>query len=140
MNSIHTFPPSKILAPTDMSAASESALRYARHFRERFGSGVLVLHAHNLDLPPYFSSGQLGDIRRELRRSGRAAREYVRKQSEPVLGFLPDVNVVEGTPTEAILEASRKDGIEWIIMGMHGHRGLDRFWMGSVTEQVIRRS
>jgi nucleotide-binding universal stress UspA family protein len=24
-------------------------------------------------------------------------------------------------------------------MGMHGHHGIERIWMGSVTEQVIRR-
>jgi hypothetical protein len=53
------FPPRKILVPTDLGIESESALKYARYFHERFGSGVLVLHAHNFELPPYFSSGKL---------------------------------------------------------------------------------
>jgi nucleotide-binding universal stress UspA family protein len=101
---------------------------------------VLVLHARNLELPPYFSSGQMDDFKRELKRLGEAAKEYVRKHSEPLLGVSPEVQVVESPPIEAILNASQRHGIDLIVMGMHGHRGWERFWMGSVTEQVIRRS
>jgi nucleotide-binding universal stress UspA family protein len=140
MNPMHEFPPKKILVPTDMSAASESALQYARYLKEHFGSGVLVLHANHFELPSYFSSGQWKDLKRELTKLGKAAKEHVRRQSEPILGFLPDIEIVGEAPTEAILEASRKNGTELIIMGMNHHRGLERFWMGSVTERVIRQS
>jgi nucleotide-binding universal stress UspA family protein len=140
MNPRHEFPPRRVLVPSDMSAASESALKYARYFRDRFGTDVRVLHAHNFELPPYFSSGQVKDLKRELKRLKRAARDYVRGQSEPILGFPPDIEVVESTPAEAILAASQKHNADMIIMGMHGHRGLQRLWMGSVTERVIRQS
>jgi hypothetical protein len=36
MNSLHAFLPRKILAPTNMGTASESAFKYARHFGDRF--------------------------------------------------------------------------------------------------------
>ena len=60
------FPPRNILVPTDLGPVSKSALKYARFFHDRFGSRVYVLHAEHLKLPPYFSSGQLGDLKREL--------------------------------------------------------------------------
>jgi len=140
MNLHHVFPPRKVLVPTDMSAASESALKYARYFHERFGSELLVIHAHHFELPAYFSSGPKEDIKRELKREAKAAKDYVGKQAEPILGVLPDVEVIENTPVEAILDASHASNAELIVMGMHGHRGWERLWMGSVTEQVIRRS
>jgi nucleotide-binding universal stress UspA family protein len=122
-----------------MSAASKSALQYARCFHERFGSAVSVLHAHHLDLPPYFSSGQLRDLKRELKKLAKAAADHVQKESDPVLGFHPDITVVENEPIEAILSASQEQ-IELIIMGMHGHSRAERLFMGSVTDRVIRRS
>jgi nucleotide-binding universal stress UspA family protein len=140
MNSIHPFPPRKILAPTDLSTPSGSALQYARYFHERFGSAIQLLHAHHFELPPYFSSGQLGAIKHELMRLGKAATEYVRKESLPLLGHPAEIRVVDKAPVEAILEASREKGMDLIIMGMHGRRGVERVWLGSVTERVIRHS
>jgi|WetSurMetagenome_2_1015567.scaffolds.fasta_scaffold339771_1 nucleotide-binding universal stress UspA family protein len=140
MNQLYSFPPKSILVPTDMGAASASALKYARYIHDRFGSGVSVLHAHHLDLPAYFSSSQLEELKRELRKLTQAAIEYVRKESELVLGFSPDIAVVERPPLDAILEQSQNSRFGLIIMGMHGMSAIERLWMGSVTERVLRQS
>lgn len=140
MDPQHVFPPRKVLVPTDMSAASESALKYARYICERFKSELLVIHAHHFELPAYFSGAQMDDLKLELKRAARNARDYVRKQVEPLFGVVPEIEVIENSPVEAILGASRTRNADLVIMGMHGHRGWERLWMGSVTEQVIRRS
>ncbi len=140
MSQPYLFPPRNILIPTDMGTASKSALKYARFFHDRFGSRVSVLHAEHLEFPPYFSSGQLGELKRELRKLTRAAIDYLRKESESSLGFVPDVKVIENMPVDAILEQSRNSQFELIIMGMHGHSSAERLWMGSVTERVLRQS
>ena len=140
MNKPYLFPPRNILVPTDMGTASKSALRYARFLHDRFGSRVSVLHAEHLDLPPYFLGGQFGDLKRELKKLIRGAREYVQRESQSVLGFLPDVRVVESMPIDAILAQSQNTEFDLIIMGMHGHSSAERLWMGSVTERVLRNS
>jgi nucleotide-binding universal stress UspA family protein len=140
MNPFYSFPPKTILVPTDMGTASASALKYARLFHERFGSNVSVLHAEQLELPAYFSSSQLEDLKRELKKLTRAATDYVRKQSEANLGFTPEIKVVENTPIDAILDLSQGGQFGLIIMGMHGHSTVERLWMGSVTERVLQRS
>jgi nucleotide-binding universal stress UspA family protein len=138
MNIRHLFPPRTILVPTDLGPASKSALQYARFFHAQFGTAVSVLHVEHVELPPYFSSAQLGDLKRELKRLSRNVSDIVMKASEPVLGFRPDVKVVESTPVEAILEQSRNNHCDLIVMGMNGHSKMERLWMGSVTERVIR--
>jgi nucleotide-binding universal stress UspA family protein len=140
MNQPYPFPPQNILVPTDLGTASKSALKYARFFHERFGSRVSVLHAEHLELPPYFSSGQFGELKREIKKLTRAAIDYVRKESESTLGFLPDVRVVEDMPVDAILKQSKENQFDWVLMGIHGHSSAERFWMGSVTERVLRNS
>jgi nucleotide-binding universal stress UspA family protein len=115
MNLRYSFPPRTILVPTDMSPTSTSALKYAHLFHERFGTAVSVLHAEHIDLPPYLSSAQLGDLNLELKKLSRNATDYVRKESESVLGFLPDAKVVESDPTDAILEQSKSNKFGLII-------------------------
>jgi nucleotide-binding universal stress UspA family protein len=140
MNQSYSFPPRSILTPTDLGAASKAALKYARFLYERFESKVTVLHAEHLELPPYFSSGQVRELKREIKEMTRAAIDYVRKESESTLGFLPDVKVVEDMPADAILKESKDGQFELVIMGIHGHSSVERLWMGSVTERVLRNS
>jgi nucleotide-binding universal stress UspA family protein len=136
----YCYPPRKVLVPTDLGPASDMALAYAQHLHQAHGTAVQVLHAEHFELPPYFSSGQLDTLRRELKRSARAAVDFVRKSSEAVLGFAPEVSVIEGTPVETILNASEADKIDLLVLGTHGRHGAERLWLGSVTERVIRSS
>jgi nucleotide-binding universal stress UspA family protein len=136
----HIFPPRKILVPTDLSATSVPAFHYARLMHEQFGGAVHVLHAQHFDLPPYFSSGQIQSLMRELKKAARSATEYLRKESAASLGFEAEVSLAEKPPVEAILEASDGLGVDLIVMGTHGRRGADRFWLGSVAERVLRQS
>ena len=87
MNPRYSFPPRKLLVPTDMGTASRSALQYAQFIHERFGTAVSVLHAEHLELPPYFTNAQLGDLKREVKKLFRNTADYVKKESEPVLGL-----------------------------------------------------
>jgi nucleotide-binding universal stress UspA family protein len=48
--------------------------------------------------------------------------------------------LVEGNPAEEIIRAIQKSGAELIVMATHGRTGLHRLLMGSVAEQVMRKS
>jgi nucleotide-binding universal stress UspA family protein len=52
----------------------------------------------------------------------------------------PRTVVVEGEPAEAILAEAAPRGADLIVMGSHGRGGLQRLALGSVAEQVVRRS
>lgn len=47
--------------------------------------------------------------------------------------------VQQGTPHEVILDYADENA-DIIVMGTHGRSGLDRHLLGSVTENVVRRS
>jgi len=134
------FPPRSILVPTDLSATSLPALHFARVLHQQFGGKVHVLHARHFEMPPYFSSGQIQDLTREIRKSAKAAAEYLRKESIAVLGFEAEVAIAEKPPVDAILEAAATLSADLIVMGTHGRRGADRFWLGSVAERILHES
>jgi nucleotide-binding universal stress UspA family protein len=48
--------------------------------------------------------------------------------------------ILEGHPSHEIIEFSKNNSIDLIIMGTLGKSGLDRFLLGSVAEKVLRNS
>lgn len=48
--------------------------------------------------------------------------------------------IAEGDPAEKILKAAEVHGADLIVVGTHGRRGLRRLFVGSVAENIVRRS
>jgi nucleotide-binding universal stress UspA family protein len=55
-------------------------------------------------------------------------------------GLRVRMEVTEGNPSEAILQAGRRQNAGLIVMGTHGLGGLRKLLLGSTTEQVLRRT
>ncbi len=136
----HIFPPLTILVPTDLSPTSVQAFHFARVWHRQFGGAIHVVHAQHLELPPYFSTGQIQTFKRELKKATKAATEYLRKESAAALGIDVETSIVAAPPVEAILQTAETVNADLIVMGTHARRGADRFWLGSVAERVLRES
>jgi nucleotide-binding universal stress UspA family protein len=137
---IFSFPPHKAIVPVDAGGASLKALEWARLLKEKYGTATVVMHAQDFELPPYFGSGQLELLKRELKDSARAAARYFSKQAADALGFEPEVIIVEGPAAEAILDTAAHFHADLVVMGTHGRTGAERVWLGSVAERVLRGS
>jgi nucleotide-binding universal stress UspA family protein len=133
---------SKTLCPLDFSAVSAAALRFARQWTPPTSGRLVAVHADWLDVPPYFTEGQV----QELRLQAQSALEQAGRQlGEFVAGTLGDATgvesqVVEGMPATAILDFASRTKADWIVMGTHGRTGWNRWTLGSVAERVIRES
>jgi nucleotide-binding universal stress UspA family protein len=44
----------------------------------------------------------------------------------------------EGDPGDSIVEAAAAESVDLIVVGTHGRKGMDRFFVGSVSERVVR--
>jgi len=131
-----------ILVPTDFSAGSEHALRYAASLGERFGATLHLLHVLTVHgLEGALDEDDLPDMSPMLEAADRAARQ--RLDAGAVHGGDAEATVVKKLtrgidPSEQILEYCEKQPISMIVMGMRGGSGLARFVLGSVTERVLR--
>ncbi len=47
---------------------------------------------------------------------------------------------VAGDPKVELLNIAESRGVDWIIMGSHGRSGLDRFFLGSVSQAIVNRA
>lgn len=134
----------RIVFPTDFSECSNHALGYAVLLADRFESELHMLHAVVLhgDDPAnpeqrFPEAHALLDRLEKVAQSelGRvAAREdlaVLKVRQEQRRGF---------DPGSVILDFAREIDAGLIVMGTHGRRGARRLLLGSVAENVLRRS
>lgn len=136
-----TFPPTRILCPTDMSELSRVAVCCGLAWASQFGAKVFVLLARESTLPPrYFTPGQVP----ALTRQAEATEEEVRADLQAWVaafgapGVPVEAVVAPGSADRVILKAIEVVRPHLVVMGTHGRSGYRRWVMGSTTESVLR--
>lgn len=51
-----------------------------------------------------------------------------------------DTRILEGRVSDAIRKFADESNVDLIVMASHGHTGVERLWLGSVTEALARRT
>jgi len=127
-----------ILCPVDFSDASKRALKNAITMARRFKSELTILAVCELQGSTWFTSDKDKEKENELR---------YKLHKEEFDTFLRDFNLIDlnwtkeiprGNPSEKILSTISRKMIDLLIMGTAGRTGLNRMFMGSVTEKVVR--
>jgi nucleotide-binding universal stress UspA family protein len=133
----------RILAATDFSDVSASAVRRALEWASRFNASLFVLSAGEYDLSPrYFTADQIAGLMRQAREKEAQVRhdlkEWVRSLGGPEVPF--EAVTGPGPADRAILRGVEVIRPDLLVMGTHGRRGYNRFLMGSTTEKVVRQT
>ena len=132
--------PKLILVPTDFSAPSAQALRYGAALAERFSAHLLVIYADPFALPvdlTISAAGVFNVSREELVGTARGQlRAFAAANISRTVPY--DLEVLVGTPIDAIVAQAADTGADLIVMGTHGRTGLRRLLVGSVSEAVMR--
>lgn len=137
-----------ILVPTDRSECAERAYAPAAELAAYFGADLRVVHVAEwpLDPPADVDPITWDDVAHDLR---------LPPGQEPPRGPVPIVEVPAPTytptrpplarevglpmPTAVVLrDYALQHEVDLIVMATHGRRGLRRFLMGSVAEELVR--
>jgi nucleotide-binding universal stress UspA family protein len=132
----------QILCPTDFSEFSKRALDHALALARWYDARLTVLHAFPHFLPfggemPYFAPGaalDAGTRSRLIEELGAFAAPAA------AAGVVAETRLVEGDPSERIVEEARQLQADLVVVGTHGRRGFDRLLLGSVAERVVRKA
>ena len=131
----------KILVPTDFSEHAEYALRVAAQIAKKVNAEIFLLHM--LELPSQMSDMAVqGAEGPEIIFAIKKVREQFQTAKEkPYLQGIPVTEAVQFAKAfEGIIESSKKNGIDLIVMGSHGASGFEEMFVGSNTEKVVRTS
>jgi nucleotide-binding universal stress UspA family protein len=129
-----------IVVATDFSDLSQAALMQARELALALGARVHFLHvvdelaARYIDLPDY---PQMGLLQTTLERGARARMDALVAQQPSPPGAVGEV-LTSRSPAETIVSYARDVKANLIVMGTHARAGVERFFLGSVAERVLR--
>ena len=133
-----------ILCPIDFSEFSVKAYDYAQSLAWHYKAELLVQHVR-YSFPAFYIDASYKEIRRKLRTDAlQKLREFAKRQTR--IKVQPQCVVQDGTcfpKANSIRTGSlfcRNAGVDLIVMGTHGLRGVDRLMLGSVTEKVLRKA
>ena len=111
------WPPERVLVPLDGSGHAERILPHARRMIPSTGTVVLA----------------------EVLRPGAAAAGTALDEPRRLLlaeGQRVESRVAEGDPAEEIIRLA--SDVDLVALSTHGRTGVERWWYGSVAEQVLR--
>lgn len=129
----------KILLPIDDSEHSEKTIRYALDLAKLTHAAVVVMHAFQVPIFRKRGTAMVEDFRISLEEEAKELVAEVTAQLQNE-GLTASALVVEGSPSEAILQAAEADQSDLIVMGSRGGGGLPGLNLGSVAERVVRRA
>lgn len=128
----------RIVAPVDFTEASLAALRRARELAFRYGATLDVLHVVE---PLPFLGLHIGMLTAEdlvpnfMERVRTGLRRFVDQAEGPDVPVAS--HLLEGHADLRILEFASQQEADLIVMASHGRTGVERFFLGSVTERVV---
>ena len=137
----------RVLHPTDFSAPSDHAARYACALADRFNAELHLLHivaslvAALPEIDPSQSAhvDDYGELVKQLKADAeRKMDELLKAVGCSIQGVVCASE--EGAPFVQIIRYAKEHDIDLIVMGTHGRTGLSHMMMGSVAERVVRKA
>ena len=136
----------KILAPIDFSEHSMEAMRGAMELAKDIGAEVHLMHViaphhHFIPLPLATNAEESRELVREASMIEQAEEELARIKkddfgnSNKVFTF-----AVVGHPIQKLVEYSKEQSIDLIVMATHGRGGAEHLLLGGTTEKIVRNA
>ena len=126
-----------LLVPLDQSSTAEQALIPATQIAQKLNAHLDIVHVHeqaslaNLRRGAWSVEQELSELGYVAQAARRIAMQGQVETSSAVL---------EGHVADSICARANDIGADLIVMASHGHTGLDRTRLGSIADEVVRKS
>ena len=127
----------RLLLPTDGSEGAAIATEWGIALARRLESMVHALHS--VDTSRFPGAREPDELFDELESRGEDAIGSVRELARDV-GVSVSGSLATGAPAKVILAYADDNEIDLIVMGTHGKTGIGQWFLGSVTENVVRQA
>lgn len=128
----------RILCPVDRSDTSARALGYGLMLAGWYEASLTALEVIWVNVPPVSSSAQPVLSPAQLESFASDLRAFV--DAKAPAGIDVTTTIGQGPVVTAILHEARTLPADLIVMGTHGHSGVERFLLGSVAEKTLRKA
>lgn len=127
-----------ILCPVDFSPPSQHAFQYAMSLARQYDASLHLLHAvppvtHEAVDPGSLTRNGILTHEEEMERQLQIRLAVLRHEGLRATGA-----VLKGKVEDVLKREAQRPRIDLVVMGTHGYRGIKRWMLGSVTEQLLR--
>jgi nucleotide-binding universal stress UspA family protein len=134
----------KLLVPIDFSEHSKKTVEAATQLAVLTGGSITLLHVFQVpNYPAAFYQGLYTEheqVKTQVDLLKREANAQLALVIEQIVakGLEAHPLLRIGNPYDEIVTAAKEVGADLIIIGSHGHAGLERFLVGSTAERVVQ--
>lgn len=127
----------KILLPTDGSEFSENEVKRATKLLSGDGEIIILSVASKIEAnTPFHNKKNVNRMNKEFKNEAqmnvdRMARKFDKSVNVRKL-------VIAGIPSETIVKVADNENVDLIIIAASGKSGLQKFFIGSVAERVLK--
>lgn len=130
---------SNILVPVDFSRTSHKAMYYGTHLAVKYGAKLTAAHI----VPSFaaFSYAFPADTHELERRALEDAEQRLPDQIPAAYReeLKTEVIVRSGEVRKELIGIVRENDIDLVVMGTHGRQSVEKFFLGSVAESMLRQ-
>ncbi|ELY60672.1 universal stress protein [Natronolimnohabitans innermongolicus] len=134
---IDEVPFDRFLLPTDGSDGAAIATEWGIELARRLESSVHALYS--IDTSPFADEPAATELLEALEHRGEKTIASVKGRGEDV-GVSVSGSTVTGSPVREIPAYATETDVDLIVMGTHGRTGIGQWFLGSVTENVVRQA
>ncbi len=132
----------RVLAPVDLSDRSVLAARHAAALASVYGAEldlVFVLDTVSIPAGPYDAIGgvALAGLGERVQVDLDALAHRLQEEVPTLRGHVA-THLQLGHPVIEILDFAEATGADLLVLGSHGHTGVERLLLGSIAEQLVR--
>jgi nucleotide-binding universal stress UspA family protein len=132
----------KILYPTDFSDTAEKAIPFLKQLKGTGTEEVIILHiidTYRLRIPSiYMPTNLISFIDKMLIEATAKAQKVADVLTDAGIGTR--IRIEQGLPFREILRVEDEEDISIIVIGSHGRSNIEEIFLGSVSENVMRKS
>jgi nucleotide-binding universal stress UspA family protein len=137
-------PPRRVLAAVDLSTLSGDAFRCGLHLLSQI-AGRAEAHVHAVYALSFLDavarrSLPEGPPLDQVEKSAAAELRRFVLENRPDVSFSIDTAVLPGDARMEILDELKEHPADLLILGTHGHGGMERLVIGSVASTVVRKA
>ena len=131
----------KILWSTDFSDKAQEALLYADAFAKTFDAKIVALHVVPDISPALYDAAIV--VKGELEKRVAYMKQETKKKFDSLKkakGLDFEALIKEGNAAKKIIETAEEENVDLIVLGRRGVSAIEKLFLGSVANQVLRSS
>lgn len=128
-----------LMVPLDGSDFAEEALSMARVLASRMGARIHLVHVIRPSPDMSVKSPEVDlEWMTEARRGTEGYLQTLAEQIREEDGTEAEVAALDGRVVPALREYAAREGVDLVVLTTHGAGGVQRWWLGSVADGLLR--